>query len=315
MELYSVPRVPARILTDQGANFVGKKAETTELYFLCSIKKINTTPYHPKTNGLVERFNYTLANMLSAYTSSNEEDWDEKLPAVIIAYRQGTHSTLTISPFEMLFGFKARILLDHFVEPSINEEILDTEMILDKQKNYKRNMHEKLYSVQEFIKTQLQEKIAKRKEKQEEKQKKEEKAQYAVGDLVFVKFLKKKKLDHPWRGPYVIIEVFQDSPVYEVVVANEKGEPKPNAKKQVVNEERLKPYYPYSFSSMRQDIRQVEDDAEEIGRTEEEEEEMQAKDVQENKEITEMNKRPIRTTRGKRNFDYPILTNDSNDYF
>ena len=47
--------VPDEILTDQGTNFTSQLLK--EVYRLLHIKPIRTTPYHPQTDGLVERFN------------------------------------------------------------------------------------------------------------------------------------------------------------------------------------------------------------------------------------------------------------------
>ena len=54
--------VPEEILTDRGTNFTSQLS--TEVYRLLQIKLIRTTPYHPQTDGLVERFNSTLKSML-----------------------------------------------------------------------------------------------------------------------------------------------------------------------------------------------------------------------------------------------------------
>ena len=65
MELVSVfahVGVPDEILTDQGSNFMS--ALLGEVYGLMNIQRIRTTPYHPQTDGLIERFNGTLKAML-----------------------------------------------------------------------------------------------------------------------------------------------------------------------------------------------------------------------------------------------------------
>ncbi|GFY72460.1 transposon Ty3-I Gag-Pol polyprotein [Trichonephila inaurata madagascariensis] len=56
---------PRTVLTDRGKVFESKLV--TELYQLCRSKNRRTTGYNPQTNGLTNRFNKTLADMLSMY--------------------------------------------------------------------------------------------------------------------------------------------------------------------------------------------------------------------------------------------------------
>ena len=39
----------------------------------------------PSTNGSKERYNFCLMQSLSHYTSANQKDWDEVLPALLFA--------------------------------------------------------------------------------------------------------------------------------------------------------------------------------------------------------------------------------------
>ncbi|KAI4887611.1 hypothetical protein NFI96_008962 [Prochilodus magdalenae] len=52
------------------------------------IKGIHTTPYHPQTDGLTERFNKTLKQTLRKLANSNRTDWDTWLPYVLFACRE-----------------------------------------------------------------------------------------------------------------------------------------------------------------------------------------------------------------------------------
>ena len=49
---------------------------------LLGFHKVNTSAYHPQTDGLVERFNRTLIAMLAKTVQRDGRDWDEKLPYV-----------------------------------------------------------------------------------------------------------------------------------------------------------------------------------------------------------------------------------------
>jgi len=56
-----------------------------EVYGLRGLKKINTTAYHPQTDGLLEQFNCTLTEMITKKVSRNGKDWDVQLPYVLFA--------------------------------------------------------------------------------------------------------------------------------------------------------------------------------------------------------------------------------------
>ncbi len=51
------------------------------------MKKLNTSGYHPQTDGLVEKFNFTLINMIAKCCETRQLDWDDHLPQLLFAYR------------------------------------------------------------------------------------------------------------------------------------------------------------------------------------------------------------------------------------
>ena len=81
--------VPRKILTDQGANFTSQLLR--EVYHLLKVHPIRTSPYHPQTDGLVERFNQTLKLMLRKAASEDVKDWDKLLPYLLFAYCEVPH--------------------------------------------------------------------------------------------------------------------------------------------------------------------------------------------------------------------------------
>ena len=78
MDLFSSHGVPREILTDQATNFMLELLQ--ELHKLLGIKSIRTSPYHPQTDGLVERFNQTLKHVMKKVLMTDCRNWDKLLP-------------------------------------------------------------------------------------------------------------------------------------------------------------------------------------------------------------------------------------------
>ena len=66
---------------DQGTNFMSQLLK--ELYNLLHIRPIRTSPYHPQTDGSVERFSKTLKSLLRKFVKKQGHDWDMLLPYLL----------------------------------------------------------------------------------------------------------------------------------------------------------------------------------------------------------------------------------------
>ena len=92
---------PRLILSDQGTNFTSQLMK--EIQNLLHIKAIKATPYHPKTDGLVEGFNKTLKSMLHKYATESRKNWDKLLPYLLFAYREVPQALTGFAPFKLLY--------------------------------------------------------------------------------------------------------------------------------------------------------------------------------------------------------------------
>ncbi|KZS06531.1 Uncharacterized protein APZ42_029985 [Daphnia magna] len=90
---------PETVLIDKGKNFLSKMV--IEICKLFKIMQIRTTAYHPQTDGLVERFNRTLCDMLACYVVDEPERWEKFVPFVTFAYNTSKQATLkdSVLPF------------------------------------------------------------------------------------------------------------------------------------------------------------------------------------------------------------------------
>lgn len=108
VEIYSRIGVPAEMLTDMGSQFTFEVMK--EVSRLLSLKQMTTTPYNPACNGLVEKFNGTLKQMLKRMKIERPKDWDMYLPALLFADREAPQASLGVSPCELHYGRTVQFL-------------------------------------------------------------------------------------------------------------------------------------------------------------------------------------------------------------
>ena len=107
--------MPSWIHSDQGSNFESQLFE--ELCAILDVRKTRTTPYHPQSDGMVERFNRTCQQMLKVFVNENRSDWDDHLPHVMMAYRSTPHESTGLSPNTMMFGEELPLPIDLMAGP------------------------------------------------------------------------------------------------------------------------------------------------------------------------------------------------------
>ena len=191
---YGPPKI---LLSDRGSNFMSKiVAEINDMW---QIKRCFTTPYHPQTDGMVERFNRTLAQMLSNYVDRNQKNWDVFLPYVIFAYRTNVHSSTLETPFYLMYGRDPLLPLPS----TLNLYHANYYNDLD---NYKANLVKGLEIAWATAASNL------KAVQNTYKGNAEKDCSFKVGDLVriFDPQLAKgqiKKFSRNWRGPYRVLMV------------------------------------------------------------------------------------------------------------
>jgi hypothetical protein len=96
-----------QIHTYGGKEFINKFS--AELFELLNIQHSKTSPYHPQCNSQVEVFNKTVKKYLASYVDETTLNWQDFLPALMLAYNTSYHSTIATTPFKLLFGVKPRL--------------------------------------------------------------------------------------------------------------------------------------------------------------------------------------------------------------
>ena len=93
---------PLFLHSDQGKEF--DNVMIHKLSELLGTVKTKTTPYHPRSDGLVERFNRTLLAMLAMFVSQEHDNWDDLLPFMMLAYNTTVHTSTGYTPYRLVFG-------------------------------------------------------------------------------------------------------------------------------------------------------------------------------------------------------------------
>ena len=102
--------LPEQLHSDQGRQFESDVIK--EVTAMLQIKKTRTSPYHPQSDGLVERFNRTLLSMFSTALQKHPWDWEDHIRQLCYVYNTSVHPGTHYTPFFLMFGRQARLPVD-----------------------------------------------------------------------------------------------------------------------------------------------------------------------------------------------------------
>ena len=211
---------PETLITDRGTNFVS--ATVKSLCDAFQIKRTTTSAFHAMADGLVERLNRTIADMLASYVSETPDLWDEYLDFITMAYNTSKHSSTKYTPYELFMGRLPNLPID--IEPNLRYRAVENEGDLISQQwsnalaTAKKNL-----------------KIAQEKQKANYDKKTKLKT-YKKGDSVLLREPPKPgKYNLKWAGPFEVTKKYSD---LNYQIKSEK-----NNKLQIVHINRLK-YFP-----------------------------------------------------------------------
>jgi transposase InsO family protein len=98
--------VPKTIISNRGAQFVARFWE--QLQSSLRTKLIQSSAYHPQTDGQTERVNQILEDILQACIIHYGTNWDKCLALAEFSYNNSYQSSLQMAPFEALYGRRCR---------------------------------------------------------------------------------------------------------------------------------------------------------------------------------------------------------------
>ena len=195
--------IPKIIHSDRGSQFTSQMM--AEVCRLLNVKQSFTTAWHPQANGLNERMNSTLKNMLRRMCAEKPKDWDRYLNPILFAYREVPNASTQFSPFELLYGRSIRgpmaILRESMEEDEIPEEVKTSyEYVFDLQ----NRLEETCKAAAENLETSkvLYKKYFDTKTKDR---------QFVEGDEVLLLLpTEHSKLTMQWRGPFKVTQKVGD---------------------------------------------------------------------------------------------------------
>ena len=200
-----------RLHSDQGGSFEGKVIRG--LCKLWGVKKTRTTPYHPQGDGITERFNRTLIQMLRTLEPCQKADWKTHLASLVHAYNCTLHATTGFSPFFLLFGRHPRLPVDMLLgqedQPGSQPKDLP---------QYVKEAKERIGKAYDEARTAMDEARQKQKRHYDESARG---STLQVGDCVLVcnvGLKGKQKLADKWKNDiYMVTEIpYPDMPVFKV---------------------------------------------------------------------------------------------------
>lgn len=201
---------PAKLHSDQGRNFESKVI--ADLCKVAGIRKTRTTPAHPQGNGMTERFNRTLLNMLGTLAEKKKQDWKSYVPQLVHAYNATYHETCGVSPYYLMFGRHPRLPIDVAMGLDLNKNVGSP------RTNYGKKLHEHMKYTYELARVEAAKQTTRQKKYYDQRVKQ---ASVKVGDRVLVRrvaFTGKHKLADKWENGTYIVEgqPNEDVPVYIV---------------------------------------------------------------------------------------------------
>ena len=195
------------LLSDRGSNFLSSLVR--EGCFLMVTKKEYTSSYHPQCDGLMERFNGTLAQSLSHYVSGDQKDWDRYFNPVLFGYRVSPSEVTGEPPFYMLYGRESCLTMDVSFLPQreISASIVEhRSCVVENIEIAHRTAKENIQRAQQRMKDYHDLHAVP--------------VKYQVGEQVWVYTPRNrkglsKKLAHNYHGPYRIVKFL--SPVHYIL--------------------------------------------------------------------------------------------------
>ena len=136
-----------QLISDNGSQFTSE--EFMQFLRLSRVKHIRSAPYHPSSNGAVERFIRTFKHSIKA--GSSKHSFHHQLMRFLLSYRTTPHASTKVTPAELYLNWHLRTRLD-LLHPS-SEDAVSASQTKQKQS---RDMHSRAWDFNLFQRVLVQ---------------------------------------------------------------------------------------------------------------------------------------------------------------
>lgn len=220
---------PFEIITDRGSEFMSNGIK--KFMDLQKIRHLATSPYHPQTNGMVERMHAMLKHSLITLCAGKPNRWDEYLKQTLFALRVRTHAVTKYSPFYLLYGVGPRLPGDTApLKPLIPLDELERR---EESDEFVARAIEELGNDRgaAYLRSKTQADVI----RQRNLRPTARRLYFEVNDKVKMKNHDRLKLEFTWKGPYIVRKIGHAGTYY---LSDLSGTPLPTP----INEDELAPW-------------------------------------------------------------------------
>lgn len=191
---------PVEIVTDRASCFMANVLQ--EYLAILGTRHLPSTPYHPQTNGAVERMHAPLVSILAKLCQGDWTEWDIFLPQAIFALSARQHSATGHSPFSLAHGLEPRLPSDSL--PPADTVLAPTAVVPFERSAISTRILEQLGQDRAAALFRLQAQATRMKARYDGMDEVTG-LSLSPGDLVKMLHPQATKLDLRWIGPYYVI--------------------------------------------------------------------------------------------------------------
>jgi len=194
----SVYGPPDTVLTDNGPQFASILFQG--VCNLMGFRNLYTSTYHPQTNDQVERFNQTLVDIFMHYIEEHQDNWDELVSVLALAYNSRPHRTMGVAPMDLVTPRRLRNFtlerMPDAMTPDPSQSVAEAkDAFLESLKALLPHVRDSISKKQARYKRDFDKKVRPRR------------VSVTSGDWVYLRnHARKYKLDPKVTGPYEVLE-------------------------------------------------------------------------------------------------------------